>query len=102
MKTANADVVAPLGVFPLSVYLEAGREAFERAAVRLAELEQAADLEPGSLVDQLAGGFAFGQAQEPHGASSFILGGWDCSHDAGETEAALAAAVARWTTSPRA
>lgn len=78
---------------PLETYIEAGHREFAHYARRIAEIEQAADIEPGSLVDGLLSGLDYRDAFELAG---YITGGWDCSQSESDIEAALVPLVERW------
>ncbi len=78
---------------PIETYIEAGQREFAHYARKLAEIEQAADIEPGSLVDALLSGLDYGDAFELAG---YIEGGWNCSKSESEIEAALVQLVERW------
>jgi len=62
---------APL---PLEQYKQAGRDELELVIERLAKIERAADLVPGSMVEALVSGIASETAEEVIG---YIESGWE-------------------------
>ena len=80
---------------PLETYIEAGQREFAHYARKLAEIEQAAALDPGSLVDSMLGGL-FEQNDSVANWAGWIGEGWDLSQSASDIEAALRPLVERW------
>ena len=80
---------------PLETYIEAGQREFAHYARKLAEIEQAADLDPGSLVDSMLGGL-FEQLDSAVQWAGWIAEGWDCGQSESDIEAALRPLVERW------
>lgn len=75
---------------------EAGERAFARYARRIAKIERAADLAPGSLAEAMIAGL-FDQNNSASEWAGWIGNGWDCEQSPAEIEAALAPVVAKWT-----
>jgi len=88
--TTNTQEAAAM---PLETYITSGQREFAHYARKLAEIEQAADLEPGSLVESLLTGIDYRNAFELTG---YIKGGWDLSQPGCDIEAALRPLVERW------
>lgn len=81
MKQATrADTAENTGhgvAFSLADHLDAGKAVFDRARVRLAEMERAAGVPPGHLVEAIVGSLTFDPIEEPHGPAAAILGRMD-------------------------
>ena len=93
MQTTETSTATEAAAMPLETYIEAEQREFAHYARKLAELEQAADLEPGSLVDALLAGMNCGDAWE---VADYVTSGWVCSQSASDMEAALRPLVERW------
>jgi len=79
IAAAPPRLAAALKFQPRSIetYLAAGQREFSRQACRIAELEEAADLEPGSLARSMLGGL-FDQHNNDAGEwASYLSSGWD-------------------------
>jgi hypothetical protein len=91
LDAKDAKPSAPCRGFPttpsLAHYLAAGRREFKAYAVKLAEVEQAADLDAGSLVEALLSGLP---GSSPGELACWIGHGWSCAQTDEELEAALA------------
>ena len=79
----------------IEIYLAAGKREFSRHARRIAELEQAADLKPGSLADSMLGGL-FDQCNNDSGEwASYLSSGWDGLNEP-ELEAMIGPLCEKW------
>jgi hypothetical protein len=91
LDAKEAEPSAPLPDFPstppLTHYLSTGWKVFAAYSRRLAEVEKAADLEAGSLVNALLSGMP---DNSPGELAGWIASGWICSQEEDELEAALA------------
>ena len=76
-------------------YLAAGQREFSQQARRIAELERAASLEPGSLARSMLGGW-FDQCNNDAGEwASFLSSGWD-GLNAPEVESMIRPLCEKW------
>jgi hypothetical protein len=92
LDSKNAADTAKSSTPPLAHYLKAGKQGFDAYARKLAEVEQAADLDAGSLVEALLSGMP---DNSPGELAGWIASGWICSQEEDELEAALAPVLAR-------
>ncbi|MFM8715992.1 MAG: hypothetical protein ACKOF3_04290 [Spartobacteria bacterium] len=93
LDSKDAEDAAKPSTPPLAHYLKAGKREFAAYAQKLAEVEQAADLDAGSLVEALLSGMPDGSPRELAG---WIASGWICSQEEDELEAALVPVFKRW------
>ena len=92
LDSKNAANTAKPSKPPLAHYLKAGKQGFAAYARKLAEVEQAADLDAGSLVEALLSGMP---DNSPSELAGWIASGWNCSQEEDELEAALAPVLMR-------
>lgn len=93
LDSKDAEDAAKPSTPPLAHYLKAGKREFAAYARKLAEVEQAADLDAGSLVEALLSGMPDGSPRELAG---WITHGWICSQSWESMEAALVPVFKRW------
>jgi hypothetical protein len=87
MKTSPPDIKKnrSFQTQPLTHYLKAGKREFATLAQKLAMIEQAADLEAGSVIFALLARMP----NSPDELAEWISSGWMCSQSLQEIEAAL-------------
>ncbi len=93
LDSKNAADTAKPSTPPLAHYLKAGKRGFAAYARKFAEVEQAADLDAGSLVEALLSGMP---DNSPSELAGWIASGWNCSQEEDELEAALVPVFKRW------
>ena len=92
LDSKDAEEAAKPSAPPLAHYLKAGKREFAAYARKFAEVEQAADLDAGSLVEALLSGMP---DNSPGELAGWIASGWNCSQEEDELEAALAPVLMR-------
>lgn len=96
LDAKEAEPSAPCPGFPatppLADYLSTGWKVFAAYSRKLAEVEKAADLEAGSVVNALLSGLP---DNSPSELAGWIASGWICSQEEDELEAALEPVLAR-------
>ena len=93
LDSKNAADTAKPSKPPLAHYLKAGKQGFAAYARKFAEVEQAADLDAGSLVEALLSGMP---DNSPSELAGWIASGWICSQEEDDLEAALVPVFKRW------